>query len=525
MAYKVPALIKLMAFISELKKKYGKDGNPQRTSFITLIKSIAASTNFASNEAKAEMLLALLTFELEKISKSSSSEGWLWGSRLRGLIETELNLAKTPLTDDMRLILINKLYHYLDKNVDLEVIKQEKGRDDKFDYWPTKSALLTDVKAELITVYKREIRRNDKFITGIPVLASLNESIDGLEESYKKNNPKRKALLSFVEQINNTLQYIYPMETVEKTENNPSAQKLRKLAINTRLGLILFAALVIYKEYWLLHPKGGIVNNGSDVFKDLMKAINVTSLGTIKCKKKISWLKKLEEHFLELSDQKNFDKVCKEIKLESGEKVEFSKQLNEFLIKLKAYKLEQEIKFGTQSYTSWVTEGLSTWGAAKVIDIAVNKVVPITAPFIVAFIPGIGQLGYIVYSLSGMIIMSGLGQLVKNKVLPAVVAGIYGSAKEKMAQVVGNKLGNVVGGSNNMEESVIDEIDRNDDIPNDEKMFIKEYIKTFLTLPDDPQLMSNEDKEKCKKVMGIKQNAEDIVIDSHAYSNVKCISI
>lgn len=520
MAYRVPPLIKLMAFITELKKRYGKDGNAQRTSFITLAKSIAA-TEFPSNEAKAEMILALLTYELELISKSSSAEGWLWGSRLRGLIETELNLSKTPLTDDMRLVLLNKLYHYIDKNIDLDAIKQGKERSDQFDYWKNKTALLNDIKAELIAVYKREIKRNDKFVTGIPVLASLNDSIDCLDESYKKDNPKRKALLSFVEHINNTLQYTYPMDIVEKTENNPSAQKLRKLAVNTRLGLILFAALVIYKEYWLLHPKGGMVNNGSEAFKELMKSINLTSLSSIKCKKKISWLKKLEEHFRELSDQKHFDKVCKEIKLEGAEKAEFYKQLNEYLGKLKVYKTEQETKLGTQSYTSWITEGLSTWGTAKVIDIAVDKVVPITAPFIVAFVPGIGQLGYIVYSLSGMILMSGLGQLVKNNVLPAVVAGLLGSTKEKTAKFVGNKLGNAVGGSNDMEESVIDELDRNDDIPVDEKIFIKEYIKTFLTLPDDPQLLSSLDKEKCMKVMGIKQNAQDIVIDSHAYSNVK----
>lgn len=459
----------ILDFIANLNdpKHYPKDDNDQRTSFITLSQTFAKYERFTSEDEKYEVLMGLLISEYKLIEKEYH-ESWLKLSPERSLLYRNIKPFMDQLDQNRKLVYIDKLYQYVEKTFDYNVIPKS---EIKHAIWKIKDGLLADIYAMRNAVVVDNIDNIDALLERMPVLDVLKQYINAMHDKYvqaKQNglwaNPKRIKLLNFVDFITKT--------SDAKLENNV----VQHLAVLSALALFVF--MKIESEYSFFKPEGGWFNRGSELYK-ISKAVK--RFDKFHDDTKIDILTALLSHIA-------VDVMRDEKLLEKQLSKDFTeKDLHEYLNILKEMKYNLEKKQRSHSKTrkvassiatNTVQAGLATFAVAEAITLA---------PAILGFAGAGGlviMMGGIVFTVAGPFAK----KLVSNVGGKIVDWGLHKGSEVLGEGIVGMAAAAVYKKSHPAQRRILS---KDDDIA-------KRWIEVLLRLPE--SALAAEKKERIRFV-------------------------
>lgn len=507
MRYQPPIYKIFQTLPIELKHGYlkAKGENPQRLDFIRLYEKLVNNLKLDTPENAIKVLLGALIYEMEIIEKEykgSSPEirkGWVYntGSQLYTDIIQALGISKDNiLNDDERLIHLFRFYHYIEK------IAPENFADDLL--CKTKAMLLNNIKVILKRVKQREFKKIDLLVHGAPNLTALKKNISQIYVNYQQavssrwfQNKKRNSALVFIDFIEHTCNDLYGKDIPEKNQTEESKDIAYLQAYNTRMGMIVFALTTINNEYTVLSAERSVL------FQKCLKTINTKGLDKLEIDKKITWLRALSTHLSNIKSMKEYHQSLKssweaqglgnldhlqkhidnELMILETEKSRPSRAL-EYLGGATSYAAQYGIGYAATKYLANVTlytiPKLGLWAAAAAT----------------------GPVGLVFYGAAGTIISTQLGRFVKDKIVPAAVAGLYAKLLEKIGEAVGNATAGVVVSAFSVSAKGISHlIGLYRQHAHDS--FVQEWVDTLLGLPDD--IMSRDEKDQIRQVLGIEQ--------------------
>ena len=106
------------------------------------------------------------------------------------------------------------------------------------------------------------------------------------------------------------------------------------------------------------------------------------------------------------------------------------------------------------------------------------------------------------YGVAGTIITTQLGRLVRDKLMPAAVAGVYAKIMEKTGEALGDAVaGTVVSILGVTANGVRYLVGKEEKIVSND--YLPEWIDTLLTLPDD--VMPEDEKSQIRNMLGLER--------------------
>lgn len=450
------------------------------------------------------VLMGVPVFELEAIRKEPQykgnspriKQGYLSksGSNVFTLIEDRLSSEKNQLNDDECLIYLFKLYEYI-KNLETEKIAKLGQNKDR---------LVKQIHEYLKAIKNREKSRIELLAYGTPKLEVLQKKILEMMPNYQKatssrwfSNSKRISLLEFITLINKTIKVFYSDPSSKKKDNDEQECAYTQ-SCNVLLGILLFALISIEKEYKFLSPLGNkITNNGSELFKSSLDILNAKSLKTIDIDKKITWLKALSKHIDDINNKLHYK----------------PKELRSWLLEIDKLIVEQEIKKNRPSRsityaakaTGYAVQCGVSFGLAQV---ARTYALPVLSGALVTGLTGV--IGLVIYSATGLIVMTGLGRFVSENLMPPAVAYVFTWVLEKIGKEVANKTEGVATYTFVATKQGFQKLIGHPAFKREDREFIYEWINTLLKLPDD--IVSEKEKNQIRSVLGIENEIDDSFI-------------
>ncbi|MFZ2315883.1 MAG: hypothetical protein WAW86_09545 [Gammaproteobacteria bacterium] len=497
MRYQIPSLEDMRKKPAELSAAYHKT---QRRALIELYDAFALhlSASNISEIDERKLLLAGLIF-LEEIigseyawgSAAISSSWWikpLGGSQLATVLRQLLEPARdNVLGDDERLIYINQLYHY---------IQQQLGNDASLGN-KSKAAWMAD----LILVLKKLKQRNDDELSALqkstPALESIRQDIAALTPQYQvatsssyfwKPSSKRKNSLAFVEFIVQSYSSFYKNIELMSAAEYCQAQEVLS-------GAVLFSAIRISKEYKVHSPEfkeGWVYNSGSRLFSLYLGALNIKAITEMDPNTQILKLRALSVHLT--------------IVLQGNAHVNIENlELKKIQGKIEDYIREQEELAAQPGFTTQAISASVGLAARHGIPLIMAKVVTtdLVMPLLGRTVFGVlsGPIGLVVFG-AGSLMMTGIDWLAQSTVLPQARAGIFAYVINKISKAIGDRVAGAVVATGNGLQALMS----HEHLPDDDRILIKEWIKTLLTLPD--EIFSKEEKSQIKKIVGVKQDTQ-----------------
>lgn len=497
MPYQLPSLEDLRKKPAELKNAYQK---PDRQFLVNLYAALALHLQ-ASNLPELEerkLLLAGLIF-IEELVKSEYRNGsaavstsW-WakpfgGSQLATALKHLLEPTKeNVLGNDERLIYVNQLYHYIQQYVDHNNSLGTKPKD----HW----------LSDLIHILKRLKNRNDQELNALqkstPALESIKSDISALTPQYEAASSsgyfsapteKRKNSLAFVEFIARTC--VKEDADIQQMSDTDYCKAQEVLS-----GAVLFSAIRISKEYKVHHPKfkaGWLYNSGSRLLSLYFGALNIKDdLSEIEPHAQIQKLRALSVHLnIMVQGSIEISIPLPEIKKIQG--------------KIEIYIREQEELANQPSYTTQAISAGVGLVARHGVPLVMAKVVTtdLIMPLLgrTVFSALTGPVGLVIFG-AGSLMMTGIDWLAQSTILPQARAGIFSYVINKLSRAIGNGVAGAVAATGTGLQALMS----HESLHQDDKVLIKEWIKTLLTLPD--EVFSKEEKAQIRKVVGIEEQS------------------
>lgn len=498
MAHTLPSLDQLQKLAIQLIELY-KGDNEKRKKFLDFYKRLTEATKFDSDHKKiSKILMGALVYELEYIKqveyrgrspeKNKSLIGKLTGkgSSLYTSIKELLGISpENYLNDDQRLIYLNKFYWYMKKNM---------KEDTEF---------LKNIKARLANVKEREMKRIGVLAEGTPALNVLQKNIANLSQEYEEaatfrwyRNPKRFKSLKFIDFINQTCDELYHEGSFGKNANSFPVDFAYLQSCNVRVGAILFVLLSIndeYKSYKFLSPER------SKLFKECLTAINVKSLQKISREKRIEWLRALSTHI-------NILKLNKLAYRELAEKWEKAGiDVEKFLTKIEAYINQQEVKKAKPTWSRTIANYLVRCGIGlAAAQYTADLVLPAISTTVIGGLSG--PIGMVVYLTGGTLLMTQLGRLVGDNLVPQGVSYLFAWLLDKVGATITNATADAATITVSITKEGLNALRGYPTLKPEDKEFIQDWIDTLLELPND--IMPEMEKDQIRYVLGVKEEMD-----------------
>lgn len=488
MGYQSPSLEDLRKVAVNLERDYQGD-NPQRLSFILLLKKLTEKTSSSFPESAKNVLLGAIIFELE-IIHAEYTIPWFKRSTVDAKLFEVLNISKNNLLpDDERFVALFALYQHL-VMLFTENTMQELKQSNSDLTWRNKDVLVSNVRSKL-----KELRNRDpqfkQLIHAVPRVGALQKNTEELCENYRKvaksrNNPDRDRLVNFIAYLHHASDYLYKNEY-------KSIPEMYELEQNARRGLILFALLSINNTYWMRSPKNSVL------FSEGLQALNISHLDDISPAEKSKLLQALSDRIVKV-EIANRDDVGLQAYLK--EKNVTPIVIDELIVKeIGSYhseqdKLKHEPRGASAALTSFA--GYATQTTAQS---AVRRGVGTYAVK--------GALGMAAVSIAGPMGLVGLGALncigsmVGDGIVSSVTASLYAWLIDKLGSSLGAVAAGKITGEYNISDKSINEI-RKKLSPEDEKKFCS-WVNALLSAPTD--VVAEVEKESIRHVFGLEKNA------------------
>lgn len=495
MRHQLIPLTALRELGNELEKSY-VGINPQRLSFIALLKELNRITEGDNSKKTAKLFLGAVIFELESI-RNEYSYFSPEGSDMYRMLQDKMNInAKNPLKEDERLIYLNKFHQecgkrLTDSNIQHLISDSVFTKNNKTAMWTDKNDFVEQVHHTLKKYRKRDADRINFLVHATPELIALQKNTQKLAAGYKEatkshmswfKNPRRENMLKFIELVSQTCNEYYG--------KNKDIERLQQIECETRKGLIIFVLMDIEKEYKFFSPKGGWFNNGSALFKESLRLLAVENLKDLNYSQKIDWLKALSMHIDEMKHDS---------------KHELNKDLIMFQTYVNQYKSEQEIERLRPTATNRVVSIATSYAAESGIRYAIETygghAVDATLS-IVATVTG-GPVGTAIY-FGGRLLMTGLGRFVSNGLLTITTATMYAWLLENICGRIGDATANVITYRFSPTPEGFEKL-RSLLKPEEDIIFCK-WVNTLLALPDDVTALT--EKEHIRHVLDIEKDGK-----------------
>lgn len=520
MGYQRLGLNELRALASELDRAYNhsnvKRNNPQRKSFIALLKELTRITASNTNDPEkiADILTGAAIFELETIKREYSYLS-PEGSDLYCMIMRKLGITdKNPLKDDERLVYLNKFYKFANVLMSEEHVRHVK-ESVLTTVWQNKQALQKDIHTALKQLRKRDADRINQLIHGTPNLVALQKNIQTIHSNYRAarkkrwkmfQNAHRETMCELTDFVHETCNDFF----AGNYNLNPADKKSERLQADecqTRLGLILSILMEINDEYRFLSPQGGWFNSGSELYKETMPILNIKELNQLQYDEKIGWLRALSTHIDHVRNDQPYYQEKQEQWRRRGLNLE--KELNKFQAMINEFRDEQEKEKNMPSRTTRVVStGLSyatqcglMYGITYAVTQGVARYALTGLGSVVATAVG-GPIGLAIYAGS-TILMTGLSALVSSNVLTSTTASLYAWILEKIGDTVADAAVGVISYPFSASKEGLDKL-RRKLTPENEKLF-REWVNTLLELPND--IVTEKEKENIRYVLGLEKDA------------------
>lgn len=506
MAYLFPSRVDL-AQLAYSDLYHGK--NPARKDAQIFIRR-AAAIDPIDNKS----LLGAFTFVLEQIKSTykhlspTKSHGFLYstGSELYTKLEFELNRYGC-FSDAEKLIALSHFYEFLKSKSENEI---------KTIFHKKKQILLNEAHFLLKRICRRERKRIEMFTHGLPKLEALQSKIKKLIPEYKEatslrwfSNYKRTRLVDFINFINDTIE-IYKADSLlltkelkikledceDKAIANQLVEKLKDERYiheyNVSFGLNLFVLNRIEREYNCLSPERSML------FQRLKEALN-KNLKDLTHEEKDTWLRGLSVHLKMIQKEtKLYGATLEKWKAKGIRLDEFSTKIDEYILeegKVKdASKMEQLAKSAT-NYSAQV-------GASFAITEAVSRY---ALPAIGSAVVGgtLGPIGVVIYGAAGTILMTQVGRLVTDNLIPPFIAYLYTWISIKIGSAIANTVVGTTTLTYTFTKKGWQKLMGHPALTNEDRECITEWVNTLLILPND--IISAEDKEQIKYVLDIEE--------------------
>lgn len=509
MGFKRPTLNELEALAEQLSKEY-KGTNPQRLSFIALLQELIYSLETETDtNKKIDILLGAIVFELEMIE---SKYTFLSPDRsdMHALIKKKINLStENPMSLDERLIYLHKFHQYSQTALTDENIKRVSEEVLKCE-WKTKESLLKNIHHGLHEARKKDTSYINALVNGTPNLIAIQKKMQTVTENYhaqraKKRwamfqSSKRAPTCEVSDFIHDTCLDFFATNYDGKSTPGKSTEQLQELECKTRLGLSLAMLMDIYGEYWVLSPKGGWFNNGSELYKLLLPMMNIQDIDKISYDDKNDWLLSLKNHITNVkSDEKYYQAMIKKYQDEGVKDIDklftqFETRVNKLYAALQDEKNtpSRGVRL-TTTVVSYTTQSVAARLMADTAESATKYVLTGAGSIIGGPIVGLA-----VY-LGTTVIMTGLRALLKKDILTGTAAMLYAWLLEKIGDTVANAAVGVVAYPFSTSKEGLTSLRRKLSAEND-KLFC-DWVNTLLELPND--IVAVKEKEQIRDVLGL----------------------
>ncbi len=469
-------------YVSEKFRAHEKV-NKQRTLFLTCL------ANLAKRGASASVLTGAVLFELALIKKEYRgvsprlSKGRLYntGSWLYSELETMLNINEENTPDDAeRLIHVFKFYEAIEAMPDNEVATL--GYD--------KASLLSAINERLKKIKKRETNEIELLVYGTPKTDALIRKIRALMTQYETTtqssffgNSSRLSLVKFILFISQSCEKNYNYPKIDREDNQQECAYLQMC--NVLLGVIVYGLLKIQQEYKLRTPEN------SELYKLLLQAFNTKNLESIPHQKRVFYLKALSNHLEQIK----------------GSHKDRSREISKRQLEIDTFMVAQEKLCATPSrsvnYFSTATGYVAQYGIGYALTQFTNTfALPAIVGTVVGGVSGLtGPLGLVIYGATGAIMMTQLGRLVKDRVIPSAAASIFAWALSRIGKTVAHKTAAVATYTFVADRPGFRALLNDKAIKPEDREFIMEWINTLLKLPDN--IMSDEEKSHIREFLGI----------------------
>lgn len=504
MGYQLPTLQDLIKTAKTLGEDYEDRSNPERTSFLELLKNFAVYLESSQSDAafalyadptkpkavenaKRKVLLGLFSLTLESIY---SSYHYLnpERSRLYKIIRGKLNItSQNSLSDEETLVYVFKYFDFIKSNSTdshMRIVNKL--------YWQSPEKFIAMTKKMLGGIKKRVDDQIRKIEEKPPVLASLRNNIGELSKKYEdatRNryfaNQSRIKLARVFDLVNESCEYYFSSMMKQCAESPEVCQFETKKIENTYMGIGVYAALKIYKEYSWLSPER------SELYRLSSFAINKKDISKTDFDDKITYLRALAEHIKLIQSDKTYYAQFNDKWVAAG-----LKDMTTFLKDVEALIAEQEIQKAAPSTAMTVISTGTSYGVQYGLGIAAanvgfNYVLPS-----VATLAG-GPVGLAVYA-GGALLTTVIARFVAGNVLTRVTAGLYSWVLDKIGTAIGNATASVVVSAT---KGGLRVLMSNPNLKQEDRDFIEDFIQTLLMLPDD--MMPKAEKDQIRNVMGI----------------------
>lgn len=478
MGYKIPSLSQLQSILLNIKKNYSLDSGKQasqRKTFVDFYSELVQKSENDPSERMRLVLMGALIAELEHIKeleyKGYSPEpktSWYGfftgkGSVLYSAIKKALGITKdNKLTNDIRLRCLNELYKY------------------HLQFYPHHHVFRDEIHDHLARVKKRELDRIHGTSEGLPSLRTLEKSLDDLPNHYKSEarlrgrSKERELQLEFIKFIKESCKEYYDKNTNDFSHNYAYLQNC-----NVQYALVLFTLMRIMSKHKVLSPEGGALNNGSDLYKICLQILRYKHLSSIEHEKKIAWLRALHDHIQLLKDSH-----------------QFPSKFDKYAKYIKDYISQEEIAKHSPKWYTLICQHVVRYG----MGFAATK---LTADIVLKWIGGTiagtvsGPIGIVVYLTGGTILVSQLGKLVTEKIIPKATAEAYAWALDRIGKSVTKAtMDNVAYRFSVNKRGGLRELLRDPSVTDEDKKAVEDWITTLLELPDD--IMTPIEKENIR---------------------------
>lgn len=463
-----------------------------------------------------ELKAALLIFLEENISRkeyrghsSKRRKGYVYtsGSDLSKIIEEKLAVSSdNVLRDEERFIYLSDLYYYIKDHIHYEELNHP--------IWKSKQNLLNDICLAMSQVKKRDEERVRLLTHGAPKLNMLLNYIEELHETYNEacklrlfTNSNRKNLLKFVQFISKACESSF---NIEKGGDDNYEETYKAI-----LGLLLLGIMQINAEYkYFFSPQGGYLNKGSELFKSLIKLLNVEDLNEIPYDDRIEWFRALTNKISNVKKAEMQElrmEWLKEIAEPSGDATPLQK-LDEKILK-KTASFQEKIDFYVNQLqrekrqssfpARCLAKGIS-FGAQYGIGCALaSQVMPLLGG-VAAGVLG-GPVGVVVYAAAGTVLMTKL-----SGIIPGPVSWAYGWVLDKIGTAIGDTTVNVVKYTFSVGKNGLQMLLGHPGLKPEDREFMQRYIDAILNAP--VRVVSEEEKSQLRLVLGIEENKQSLTM-------------
>lgn len=469
-------------YINE-KRRAREEINKQRCQFLQCLASLA------KQGANASVITGAVLYELALIKKEYRGvsprlcKGRLYntGSWLYSELEAMLGIKEDNSPDDAeRLIHVYKFYEYVEALPEKEWV----------DFGYQKATLLASINERLKKIKKRESNEIELLVYGTPKTDALIRKIRALMTQYESKtqssffgNSSRLSLVKFILFISQSCEKNYNYPKIDREDNQQECAYLQMC--NVLLGGIVYGLLSIQKEYKLRTAEN------SELYKLLLQTFNAKNLESIPYQKRVFYLKALSSH----------------LELIKGEHKDRSRELSKRQLEIDTFVVTQEKLCETPSrsvnYLSTATGYAAQYGLGFALSQFTNTfALPAIVGTVVGGVAGMtGPLGLVIYGATGAIMMTQLGRLVKDRVIPSAAASIFAWALARIGKTVANKTAAVATYTFVADRPGFRALLNDKAIKAEDRQFIMEWINTLLKLPEN--IMSDEEKSHIREFLGI----------------------